>query len=145
MGEMNMGENYYYITPEHIEIAEKNGISYETLKERVYRLGWHVDKAATKPLRRKIIVPDELMKIADEIGIEKYNIGNRLRQGWRIEEACTKPKKKGYPRQYPDWVYKKADENGIRYNTVNKRVKNGFSLEMACTMKPLKRGERLPK
>ena len=30
----------YYITPEQYEIAEANGISYNTLYKRVYELGW---------------------------------------------------------------------------------------------------------
>ena len=140
-----MGENYYYITPAHIEKAKANGISYETLKERVYRLGWNVNKACTKPLRKKIVIPDDLMEKAKAIGLKKYNIANRLNTGWTMEEACTKPKKKGYPRLYPDWVYEKAKENGLRYTTVNHRIKSGCSLEVACTLKPLKVRERLPR
>lgn len=40
----------YYITPEQYEIAEANGISYNTLYKRVYELGWKPEVACEKEL-----------------------------------------------------------------------------------------------
>ena len=49
-----MGDKrYFYITPEDFKIAEENGISKDTLLSRVRKLGWDVDKAITKPARKK--------------------------------------------------------------------------------------------
>lgn len=128
-----MGENYYYITPEHYKIAEKNGIRKNTLEERVRKGGWNVNKACTTPTRKKVSVPKDLMVIAEKRGISKLTIADRLRQGWTMEDACTRIKKSGYPRQYPDWVYDKAKKNNICTTTVNNRVKRGWDLEKACT------------
>ena len=86
-----MGENYYYITPAHIEKAKANGISYETLKERVYRLGWNVNKACTKPKKKGYprLYPDWVYEKAKENGLRYNTVNHRIKAGCSLEVACT--------------------------------------------------------
>lgn len=136
-------ENYYYITPQDYEDAEKNGICKDTLETRVRKLGWSVKKAKTKEVRKKYEISEELLEIAKSKGITRGVIADRLRQGWSIEEACTRPKKGGRQRKYPDWVYELADKNNISYSTVNHRILSGWNFEEACTIATMSQGERI--
>ena len=117
--------NYYYITDEDYEEAQKNGINKDRLQARVLRLGWSIKRAKTQPIMKKKNITDEQLKIAKENGLD--------RSGMTLEEAISRPKKQGMPRKFPDWVYEEAQKNGIHYCTVNQRVNMGWSLEKACT------------
>lgn len=136
-------ENYFYITPEDYEEAERNGICKDTLETRVRKLGWNVRKAKTKEVRKKHNISKELLEIAKANGITRDTVTDRIRNGWTVEEACTRPKKRGRQRKYPDWVYEEADKNGIRYSTVNHRVTDGWDLKKACTKPVMSVNERV--
>ena len=41
------------LTQEHIAIAESNGISYNTVKTRVYRYRWPIERATTEKINTK--------------------------------------------------------------------------------------------
>ena len=126
--------NYYYITDEDYEEAQKNGINKNRLQARVLRLGWSIKRAKTQPIMKKKNITDEQLKIAKENGVDRRGILSRMSQsGMTLEEAISRPKKQGMPRKFPDWVYEEAQKNGIHYCTVNQRVNMGWSLEKACT------------
>ena len=44
-----MEKKYWYITPDDFERGIKNGISKDTLRQRVRTLGWDVEKAIKTP------------------------------------------------------------------------------------------------
>ena len=126
--------NYYYITDEDYEEAQKNGINKDRLQARVLRLGWSIKRAKTQPIMKKKNITDEQLKIAKENGLNRAAILSRMRRsGMTLEEAISRPKKQGMPRKFPDWVYEEAQKNGIHHCTVNQRVEMGWSLEKACT------------
>ena len=136
-------KRYFYITPEDFKIAKENGIHKETVITRVRKLGWDVDKAITKPARKKRKFTKEEIEIMEENGIDRNTAVCRLNYGWTVEEAITKPKKKGRQYVYPEWVYKEADKNGISYSALGNRIRRGMSLEEACTKKVITKQEAL--
>ncbi len=130
-----MEKRYWYITPKDYETAEKNGIKKDTVIQRVRKLGWDIDSAITKKIKRTNI-PQEIIDKAKEMGIDRKTLVRRIRDGWNLEEACSiETKKIGKPRKHPDWVYEMAEENGIRLATVNHRIKWGWDMLRACTEK----------
>ena len=130
-------KRYFYITPEDFEKAKENGIHKETVITRVRKLGWDVDKAITKPARKKRKFTKEEIEIMEENGIDRNCAVCRLNCGWTVEEAISKPKKQGRQYIYPEWVYEEADKNGISYSALGNRIRRGMSLEEACTKKTI--------
>ena len=130
-------KRYFYITPEDFEKAKENGIHKDTVITRVRKLGWDVDKAITKPARKKRKFTKEEIEIMEENGIDRNTAVCRLNCGWTVEEAISKPKKQGRQYIYPEWVYEEADKNGISYSALGNRIRRGMSLEEACTKKTI--------
>ena len=80
----------FYITPEEYAIAEKNGISKDTLNFRIRRMGWDKEKAlTTKP--RKYTDRKKQVEIAKANGISRATFYDRLSDGWKVEDAYTVP------------------------------------------------------
>lgn len=82
--------NDYYITPEDFKRAEGNGISNDTLRQRVYSYCWPKEKAITKPVP-KGTGWKEYKGIAAEHGICYRTFVDRRKRGWDPHEAATKP------------------------------------------------------
>ena len=80
----------YYITDEEYEIAEKNGISKDTLNFRIRRMGWDKEKALTKP-PRKYTNRIKQVEIAKANGISRATFYDRLADGRKVEDAYTVP------------------------------------------------------
>lgn len=90
-----------------MKLAEKHGIKYTTLRERINELGWEPERAATKPLtdKRKImaeiaktrrIYPAEQVERAKANGISYITFYTRINKyGWSAEDAMTVPVIKG--------------------------------------------------
>ena len=136
-------KRYFYITPEDFEKAKENGIHKETVITRVRKLGWDVDKAITKPARKKRKFTKEEIETMEENGIDRNTVSCRLNYGWTLEEAISRPKKPGRQYIYPEWVYEEANKNGIKYTTVNSRIKDGWDMKRACTERVKTRQESL--
>lgn len=54
-----MYEESPIITEEHYKIAEQNGIDRRNVYQRVWGLGWDVDRAITQPLRADLISTED--------------------------------------------------------------------------------------
>ena len=80
----------YYITDEEYEIAEKNGISRDTLNFRIRRMGWDKERALTTPTR-KYTKRGKQIEIAESNGIGRTTFYDRLADGWKVEDAYTVP------------------------------------------------------
>ena len=80
----------YYITDEEYEIAEKNGISKDTLNFRIRRMGWDKEKALTTKTR-KYTDRTKQIEIAKANGIGRSTFYDRLADGWKVEDAYTIP------------------------------------------------------
>lgn len=85
-----------------VEVAEKNGICYSTLRYRANRLGWELERAATQPLQdRKAQArqayecsrkyPAEYLRMAERNGIPERTFHKRMKSGWAPEQAATRP------------------------------------------------------
>ena len=80
----------FYITPEEYAIAEKNGISKDTLNFRIRRMGWDKEKALTTKTR-KYTDRTKQIEIAKANGIGRSTFYDRLADGWKVEDAYTIP------------------------------------------------------
>lgn len=143
-----MRENYYYVTPDDIKEAQKNGIPERTVYERVYKLGWTRERARTEKVhKKKHYLTEEDYKRAKENGIDKGTLKARLNNlGWDLEKAISTPKIRGAKPKYPLWAKEKAKENGIPIQTFRNRINMyNWDIERACTEKPNTVEERLAK
>lgn len=76
-------------TQEEIKIAKNNGISRQTLQNRVYK-GWSVEKAINTQLsvRGRKKYSDEVYETLKKNGISLNTFNQRLHKGLSLEEAC---------------------------------------------------------
>lgn len=85
-----------------VEVAEKNGICYSTLRYRANQLGWELERAATQPLQDRVAqathayemsrkYPVEYLNMALENGIPERTFHRRMKSGWDIEVAASRP------------------------------------------------------
>ena len=88
-----MRENYWYITPEDYEEAEKNGISKTLLYQRVRIYNWSIERAINTKKRGSQITSEEWREGVRN-GLSRHLILSRLRRGWDLERACTEKVKK---------------------------------------------------
>ncbi|EZP77582.1 Nucleoside permease nupC [Parageobacillus genomosp. 1] len=130
-------------TREQIEQAKRNGVSYLTLYARVINYGWDIDEAIhTPPHDRfgndvKSILPEEAVKIAEQNGLSRVDIWNRLNAGWTLEKAIHTPKTRR-KLHIPAYALEIAKKNGITRKQVSMRLRIlGWTLEEAIT-KPVK-------
>jgi hypothetical protein len=136
-----------YLTKEEIKRAKENGISYDNLYNRVYNLGWELEKAVTTPLQKGGGLWPKWKHIATEHDIKGTTFLNRIRfQGMTPEEAATKPitppserareanKKRKYKAKITPEIRAKAEANGISYARLGQRVyRLKWDIERACT------------
>lgn len=76
------------LTQDHFKIASKNGIPENTVKHRVSKLKWDIEKAITvKPIKKK----NKYLDLARQNGIKESTFWSRVNQGWTQEKASTTP------------------------------------------------------
>lgn len=118
----------YYITPEHYDKAEKNGICRETLQARFNR-GWDMERATTLPPYFFKERARELKETLERLGIAHSTYCQRLKRGWSVEKALTTPKNhRGINKKS---LRQLSIEHNINYQTLIARVKYGWDLEKA--------------
>ena len=103
----------YYITDEEYEIAEKNGISKDTLNFRIRRMGWDKEKALTTKTR-KYTNRIKQVEIAKANGISRATFYDRLSDGWKVEDAYTVPVMSG--KQILERMWKERDRKRGKNN-----------------------------
>lgn len=69
------------------EAAELAGLPYKQVHYRIKKMGWTVEKALSKPLKRK----SDLHIKCDELGLNYNTVYNRIRMGWSEEDALATP------------------------------------------------------
>lgn len=74
------------LNKEHFKKAEEIGVSRLTLQNRVYKLGWDIEKACSTPVIQKDTTYTEIAK-KNNINLSTYR--SRVAQGWSKELACT--------------------------------------------------------
>ena len=89
-----------YISSVNYAIAQENGISKATLRNRVWNLNWPIKRAVTEPVREKENDNSKWIEVAKENGININTFYGRIKLGWSAERAATTPTgKKGRPRK----------------------------------------------
>lgn len=147
-----MSRRHYYLTPEDREIAKSNGISEESLKYRVGRAGWDIDRAITQPTRK--INPTALKhrKQAKANGVSADAFAKRLKQGWTSEEAANTPilsqkertrRASQVNQKYDPADIAEAEANGISPERFRERMRSGWSAERARTTPTMSRQQSL--
>ena len=124
----------YYIEPHYFDIAKANGISEDTLRKRVYELGWDVERAATES-PRQTTSRKEWRVIAEQNGIKYDTFLKRVNKyGWSEERAATEPTMskqevsklgssvKKNNAKLTDEIMKLAKLNGICISTLKSRI-----------------------
>lgn len=142
-----MGEKAidYYVTPEEYAIAEKNGIPYKIVNQRIRSSGWSKQKAITEPvLKRNRGLNEEYVQKAKLNGISREVFAYRVKHGYTNEEAATIPLKNNKKfmselgkkcRKYPKELIKLAESNGISIRTFYRRIqKNKWNPIKAATI-----------
>lgn len=71
------------------DLAENAVVSYDTVHERIYALGWDIEKALTTPSANKRV---SLMQKCRDAGINYGTVQSRISKlGWSEEEALSVP------------------------------------------------------
>ena len=122
-----------------IDLAERSGLGYSTLWNRIVNSNKPVERAADTPIRAindnvnhveyngKIVTIEELSKLT---GVEHALLNNRIiHGGWSINSAIKKPKKN---MEFFDELENLSKTTGIPYRVLRVRViLRGWSLERA--------------
>lgn len=141
----------FYITPEEYDIAASNGISKQTLEERIRRLAWDKSEAMTKPVKNQNSIK-EWISLANKNGISLRTFEERIyTKKWSYEVAATTPildrkaiveNMVNKRRRFPKHILKLAEKNNVPYDTFRARVnKLGMTFEEAATMPVMTRRE----
>lgn len=143
----NDPDNLFKLTPQHVEIAEKNGITKATVHSRIYLYGWSVDEAINEPVRRGAEKPEgyhEWLKIALDNGISYETYRSRVGAGWSLEDAAKKPKiSKNQRKVHSQEAVDLAKKNGVSYWTFVSRIERGWTEEEAFGTSILPKGKFL--
>jgi len=146
----------YYLTPEHFELAEKNGISKRLLSDRVYQRGWLINRAINQPKQNKnnTEVFKLWAKVAEANGIRSILFSQRLIVSkWSYEKAAThkkmnkdeiaaEAKKTNVYRIFTKEQHEIAKANGIKKGTMYARVRDyGWTVDDAITVTVYSQGE----
>jgi len=132
----------YYLTPEDFEIAEKNGISYQTAHRRVYMYNWSIERAITQPVQKINRRYDGWKDWKHKALVSKSTFVKRVNMGWGERKAAMTP-----PMSFSDAAKMKskyterqkriAKENGVSMTLVSHRVtRMGWSVHKAITTPP---------
>lgn len=70
-------------------MAKGNGIKKATVENRVYQLGWDIDRAITTPVRKKKNNISPHLKVARKNGIKETTVRRRIERGWSIERSIS--------------------------------------------------------
>lgn len=138
----------YYLTPEHYEIAEENGISKKIVNDRFYYKGWTAERAITQPVMKKS--DHNWSKWRHKAKVTKSTYLKRIRRGWNEKEAALTPsyRQKKFRRKETRFFTEEQEqtmkENNISYHTAYSRIKKyGWTKEKAITTPVIKPKEAL--
>lgn len=140
-----------FISDADREAAEKNGIDYKNLYNRVHACGWPLERAITEPIKPK---PGSLYQdykhLAEPNGITAQTFYKRIKRGMTPEKAATTPKitiadirrAKNIKAKITPEIIEIAAKNGITERALKQRVySRKWSLERAMTEPLQKPGE----
>jgi hypothetical protein len=136
-------EKRWYLTPEDIETAARNGIAKTTVYSRVYVLNWDVDKAITKSTRSKYSTAQKQLMIDNNISVSTLEA--RLSLGMSFDEAVTRPikLKENNSRFFTPDECKQLKEMGLALSMAINRKRRGWSNEKIFNTPPRKVGGRM--
>ena len=132
------------LTIKQVKIAEANGISYKTLKERYYRK-WPEERMLYEPQRDKFHEWHEYKEVCQANGISYRLYWQRIKEhDMDPLKAATMPVMKSHSdrnRKHPKKYIELAESNGITPKKFYDRVKLGMDYHTAAT-KPWVKGKQ---
>jgi hypothetical protein len=132
------------LTIKQVKIAEANGISYKTLKERYYR-GWSEERMLNQPQRDQFHEWHEYKDVCKVNGISYRLYWQRIKEhDMDPLKAATMPVMKSHSdrnRKHPKKYIELAESNGINRKKFYDRVKLGMDYHTAAT-KPWVKGRK---
>ena len=145
---MNLREKrYFYLNDEDIKVAVSNGLNVQTVKDRVYKYGWEINRAITQPIQKRNKEGKRWNEWKDKAVVGKSTYLSRINKGWTFEEAAMKPamsfsEASKMKRKYSEEDYRIARQNGISQGVVRYRVSRmGWTLEKAITTPVMNKSE----
>ena len=132
-------KRYFYLTDADLEIAVSNGLNPQTVKDRVRKYGWDIDRAINQPTVKRSKEGSRWNEWKDKSVVCKNTFISRLKKGWTHEEAAYKPamsqsEASKQKRKYSEEHYRIARENGISQGVVRYRVSQmKWDIEKAIT------------
>ncbi len=82
-----------------LEWCNELGLSYDAMKDRIFKNGMSVEKAFETPLQTEI---EHLAEICRERGVNYGTVRSRIMDfGWDLEKALSTPSKKAGKHEYP--------------------------------------------
>lgn len=73
-------------------MAEQSGISKMNVYNRVFSLGWDLQRAITEPMHKPDTQKMKYVRIAKANGMSSTTFYNRVKAGWDYETAANTPK-----------------------------------------------------
>ena len=127
-----------YLTDEHTEVYKTNGLSYNTVWERIYNLGWTVEKAISTPVQKmrgfKSLYDNHNNPLNISYGAALW----RVNKGESLESALSYPPthRKGLENSEKRNKYEPiCKKNNIKWSTFCTRVDRLFwTCEEASTI-----------
>ena len=132
-------KRYFYLTDEDLEIAVSNGLNPQTVKDRVRKYGWEINRAITQPTLKRTKEGIGWNEWKDKSLVSKSTFISRMKKGWTHEEAALKPpmsksEASKQKRKYSLEQYSIARKNGISQSVVRYRVSQmKWDIEKAIT------------
>lgn len=123
------------------QLADKTGVDYFTLRSRIDRKGWSVDKAVRTPLRKSLVLTfrgktNTVQQWSELTGVRYHTIMARLRNGLRGEPVFSTENHahriiewKGVRRNLIGW----ARKQGLHWKTISRRLDSGMDITSALT------------
>ncbi len=140
-----MEKRYYYITEQDYKTAEMNGIKKDTVRARVYRHGYDIDRAITEKVRPRKETYWFEWKDKSVVCYSTYLC--RINNGMTPEEAATKVYIDRYERFEQEYGltkehFKQAASIGVDERTlVQRRRKQKWDIERCVTTPKMSRSE----
>ncbi len=140
-------KRYFYITPEDYATARENGISEESVYQRVYKQDWDIDRAVTEPINTQYHKTGIWDEWRDKAVVGYKTFQSRMHLGWSAEKAALTPRTSQAERNrarssFTEEQLAIAESNGISRGVLSQRFHSyKWPMEKAITTPVMSKNE----